>query len=148
MMYKLLVMAHVLGAAIWIGGHIVLLAVVLPLAKRRKSVEGIKEFEYAFGKYAIGALAAQVLTGVMLAPHWIGDWSAIFKTPAPATHLVMTKFLLLIIIGGFAGYAAHRVIPRLTWENLRTFELHAWIVTGLSLLLLVAGVGIRTGGLF
>lgn len=45
MLYKLMVMLHMLGACVWIGGHAVLVTMVLPSAMRKRQPERVLEFE-------------------------------------------------------------------------------------------------------
>lgn len=147
MVYKLLVILHLIGAAAWIGGHVTLLGVVLPAARRAASTRPVLDFEKAFGRIGLAALIVQVFTGLFLATRWIGEWSAIFSAPTPAGHLILAKIAMLAVLLALAAHAAHRVLPRLTPEKLSRFTAHAWIVTGLSVLILICGVGVRTGGL-
>jgi len=147
MLYKFMMVAHVLGATVWIGGHIVLVAVVLPKAMRSDEPGRILEFERGYGRLGLGALVVQLGTGLWLADRWVGDWSAIFSEPTPAAHLVLSKLLILTITVGIAGYAYHRVLPRVERTGLRAFAVLSGVTTALAVLLLVLGVGIRTGGL-
>lgn len=145
--YRYLVMAHLLGASAWIGGHLVLLGVVLPGARRAGSVAGVLEFEHRFGRIGLLALVVQVASGALLATRWIDDWRTIFSAPTPAGHLIIAKIVLLALIMALARHATRRVLPALTATTLGRFAFHAWVVTALSVLLLVCGVGVRTGGL-
>jgi putative copper export protein len=148
MLTKWLVMLHVLGAAVWIGGHAVVLAVVIPAARRSRDVGPVREFERAFGKLARASLGTQVLTGAILASPWIGGWGNVLSTPTPVSHLVLGKIALVAAIVGLAAHASRRMLPALTPATLGRFALHAWIVTVLSILLVVSGVSIRFGGIF
>ena len=44
-MYRLVLALHLIGAAVWIGGHIVLCVTVLPRALRNRDPNPIREFE-------------------------------------------------------------------------------------------------------
>lgn len=147
MIDNVLLIAHVLGACVWIGGHAVLLAVVIPQARAQGDVTPVRHFERSFARIGLTALAVQVLTGPILASRWIGAWPSIFTTPTPAAHLVLAKVALLIAIVVLATHATHRLLPKLSMATLGRFTRHAWLVTMLSVALAVAGVAIRTGGL-
>ncbi len=146
-MHKYLIMAHLLGTSAWIGGHLVLLGVVLPAARRSGAIELVVHFEKSYGRIGLAALAVQIATGLVLAGNWIGSWRGIFSEPTPAGHLILTKLVVLAAIGVMAGHASHVLLPRLTTATLHRFTIHAWIVTVLSVLLMVCGVAVRTGGL-
>lgn len=150
MVYKLLVMLHLLGASVWLGGHAVLMAVVLPAAVRRRDPGAIHDFERGYGRLGLAALVVQLATGLLLANAWLGGaWRGLLAQPhQPAEQLILAKLTLLALILGLAGHAYHRVLPRMHADNMRPFVVHATVVTTLSVLLLVVGVGIRTGGLF
>ena len=79
---------------------------------------------------------------------WIGGWGSVLSTSTPARPLVFTKLALLAVILVFAAHASRRVLPRLTPDTLGRFAIHAWIVTVLSVALLVFGIGVRMGGLY
>lgn len=146
-MYKYLVMAHLLGSAAWIGGHLVLLGVVLPDARRAGSVEPVVTFERRFGRIGLPALVVQVATGLMLASNWVFRWRGVFSDPSPAARLILAKIGLLAVLLALAAHSTHRVLPGLSTTTLGRFTVHAWIVTVLSMLIMVLGVGVRTGGL-
>lgn len=146
MIYKILVILHLLGATVWIGGHLVLVSVVLPGARRRRDPDAILAFERGYGRLGIGALALQLVTGLWLATFWIGDWSTLLADPTPAARLAMAKLTLLVITVIIAIHADRRVLPRLTPERIRAFTIHAHVVTALAVLMLVVGASIRLGG--
>lgn len=146
MPYQILVAFHLLGSAIWIGGHVVLVAVILPAAIRERAVAPVVEFERSFGKLGLAALVVQTATGLWLTTRWVGDWRTIFSSPSPAAHFVLAKLVLLVVTIALAGHATHRLLPRLSPERIGVFAVHAWIVTVIAALMLVVGVLIRTGG--
>lgn len=147
MAYQLLVIFHLLGASVWIGGHVVVVSVVIPAALRERAVARIVEFEHAFGKLGLGTLVIQTVTGLWLATYRIGHLNQLFSAPNPASFLVLAKIGLLLTNLGLAAHASRRILPRLSPETLKTFAIHAWIVTVISVLMLIIGVAIRTGGL-
>lgn len=150
MLYRLLVILHLIGASTWIGGHVVLVRVILPAARRANDAGPVREFERSFGRIGMASLLVQAITGawlVSISP-FIGGWGSMFREPTAATHLALAKLLMLVIILAMAGHASHRILPRLSAETLGRLARHAWIVTVLSILMLACGAGIRLGGLF
>ena len=148
MMYIALLVLHLTGSAAWLGGLIVLLFVAAPAARRSGSAQPVIDFERSFGRIGLVALGVQVATGALLARRYIDDWGTILSAPTPAVRLLLAKVLLLSLIVALAGHATHRLLPGLTYERLGRFIVHAWIVTILSFMLLVCGVGVRCGGLW
>jgi putative copper export protein len=147
-MYKLFVALHLLGAAIWLGGHIVLVTVVLPPALRARNPAHLLEFEARFERVGIPALIVQVLTGLWLAYHWVPDFSDWFSLESSHSQLILTKLGLLAATVGLAAHARLRLIPNLTAQTLPLLGYHVATVTLLAVIFLVVGMGIRTGGLF
>lgn len=148
MLYKLLLMLHILGACVWIGGHIVLVGMALPKALRENNPGPILEFERGYGRLGLTALAIQLATGLWLAERWLGAWSAIFNEPTLQGRLVLLKLTALLITLMLAGYTYHRVLPRIDHGGLKSFTLLSGSTTVLAIFMLILGVGIRTGGFF
>lgn len=157
MLYKVLVVLHLLGGATWVGGHLALIAAVLPAAILKRDVTSVVDFEQGYGRIGLLALLVQVITGTWLASIWLGGWSNIFSPEVPAAHMVLLKLGLLIATFALAGHAYHRILPRLRQEAagdspsepsaLGSFALHARITTAIAVLMLIVGAAIRLGGL-
>jgi putative copper export protein len=137
------VVLHLLGAAIWVGGHILLSVGFLPAALRERDPQVILRFEAKFERIGIPALIVQAVTGVLLAVAYLPEagepWSI---------HLIGTlsaKFVLLAATIGLAMHARLRLIPRLGPDTLRPLAAHIIAVTIIGVLLLIVGVGIRMG---
>ena len=147
MLYKIMVMLHLLGASIWIGGHAVLMGAVLPAAIRLNEPRRVLDFERGYGRLGLVALLLQLSTGFWLANRWIGDWTTLFSEPTPQGHLILSKLIILVMTVALATFTSCRVLPRIERGALRLFAVLAGVTTGLAVLLLIIGVGIRTGGL-
>ena len=63
----------------------------------------------------------------------------------PISYIAL-KLVLLLGIFALAVHAKRRVLPRLEAGDLGNYAGHAWAVTLLSIGLVVAGVGLSTGG--
>src|SRR6266508_6610332 len=111
--YRLLVALHLLGAAIWVGGHLVLSLSVVPRSLRTHDPAIIREFESGFERVGIPALLVQVVTCLWLAYHWVPDLTGWFFPSTPAARLVLLKLALLAATVALAVHARFRVIPRL-----------------------------------
>lgn len=144
-MYRYVLLLHVLGATIWVGGHLTLALRILPRALRKRSAAILLDFEKAFEPLGMTALVVQVLTGVWLAQYLVpvGMW---FSFNGHAAQLVATKLILLGMTVGLALDARLRVLPRISDETIDSMLVHVSAVTIIAVLLVAAGVGIRTGG--
>ena len=143
--YRLFVILHLLGASVWVGGHLVLSLAVLPRALRRQDPAIVRDFEEGFERIGIPALALQVVTGLWLAHRWVPDVGAWFAPATPQAWLILVKLGLLAATVALAVHARLRVIPTLDRDNLRFLAFHIAAVTILAVALLVAGVALRTG---
>ncbi len=145
MTYRLLVTLHLLGATVWVGGHLVLSLSVLPRALRARDPAIIREFETGFERLGIPALLVQIVTGLWLAYHWAPHVAGWFSPSTPQARLVLVKLVLLGATVALAVHARLRVVPQLDARTLRFLAYHVVAITLLGVALLVAGVAIRTG---
>lgn len=146
-MYQLLIVLHLLGASIWIGGHIVLSTVILPRALKLGDAAMVRDFESGFERIGLPALLVQAVTGVWLAYYWLPRVAVWFRFDTTLSRLIAIKLLLLAVTVALALHARLRLIPRLDGTRLRPLGYHIIAVTLVSILFLLAGVGIRTHGL-
>ena len=144
-MYRLIVALHVLGATVWVGGHLVLSLSVLPRALRARDPALIRDFESGFERLGIPALLVQIVTGLWLAYHWAPHVAGWFSPSTPQERLVLVKLVLLAATLALAVHARLRVVPQLDAATLRFLAYHIVAVTLLGVALLLVGVAIRTG---
>lgn len=147
MMYTTMVILHLLGAAVWIGGHVVLVTMALPAARHENRIDPLARFERGLGRLGLVALAVQIATGFWLAHKWLGSWSAVLESPTPRAHLILSKLAVLVLLVVAVGYRYHALLPNLKPERMGRYAAMAWIATALAVVLLIQGVGIRLGGL-
>lgn len=147
-MFKFVIFLHILGATIWTGGHLVLAAVILPRALRKKSIEELRQFEAGYERIGIPALVVQVVTGFWLAHRYVPDISNWFRLDSPVSQIIVAKLAILLITVVLAIDARLRLIPKLSPERLPALAWHVVPVTILSVLFVYAGVSFRTASLF
>ena len=143
-MYKLFVAIHLIGASIWVGGHLVLCATVLPRALRKRDPSIIQDFESGFEHIGLPALLLQVVSGLWLAYHRLPSVSVWLSLDSTLSWLIAGKLFLLFATVCLALNAQLRVIPRLTADNLHILGWHIFRVTVFAIGFLLIGVGIRT----
>lgn len=142
--YAALLVAHVLGATIWTGGHLVLALGVLPAALRARDPGPVQRFEAQFERLGLPALALQVATGLALAHALLPSPAAVFDG-SPTGRLVATKLVLLVLTVVLATHARLVILPRLDAARLPLLAAHIVAVTLLSAGFVAAGLGLRIG---
>lgn len=147
-MYQAMLIAHVLGATIWVGGHLVLCLAILPSALHTRDIRLLVAFESLYERVGLPALLIQVLTGFHLAATaapdpamWIGFGNVVNQT-------ITLKLILLTLTLAVGLHARFRLVPTLTPERLPAFAVHVVLITLLAVAFAVVGVSFRTGGLF
>lgn len=147
-LFKIVLTLHILGAAVWTGGHLVLSATFLPRALRERNPEIVRRFEERYERIGLPSLVIQIVTGLWLAhrllPRW-GDWFSM--STIAGTH-VTVKLVLLAMTMALAIHARLRLIPNLTERTLPALAAHIIAVTTLAVIFVLVGVGFRTGGLW
>jgi putative copper export protein len=139
---------HILGAAVWTGGHLVLVLGFLPRALRDKDPRLIEQFESRFERVGIPALVVQVVTGLWLAHIRLPAVSEWFTLQTVQSTHICLKLVLLLLPLALAIHARLRLIPRLDAARLNQLAFHMVSVTVLAVLFVVLGVGFRVGGIF
>lgn len=147
-MYGYLIMAHILGATVWTGGHIVLSLAVLPRVLKENSPERLLEFESAFERIGKPAMLVQIITGLLLAHRLLPDVYLWLDWSNPVSRVVGMKLMLLALTILLAADAKLRVLPKLSNKNLWDMAAHIIAVTLLSVLFVIVGVSFKTGWLY
>lgn len=147
MSHHLLLVFHLLGAAIWVGGHLVLSLGILPEVLRRKDPELLQKFEKRYEKIGIPALLIMVLSGIYMAYQFGVPFSHWFRFADPVETVVSLKLLLLLLTVLFALSANIFVLPKLSSRNLRFLAFHIVSVTVIGVAMLVLGSFVRYGGI-
>ena len=142
---RILLYFHLLGASVWIGGHLVLALGILPGALRRRDVQAIRNFEQVFEKIGLPALLLQVFTGLWLASLWLPH--ALWLGDSPQAALIQAKLGLLALTAALGVHARLVLIPRLSAESLPALGWHIALITLSALAFAWVGSGFRFGGL-
>ncbi len=143
--YYVALVLHILGATIWVGGHLTLALTILPRALEEQRASIVTDFEQRYERIGLPALAVQLATGLWLAHHLLGSVTNWFE-PTPLARLVQIKLALLAGTVALAVHARFKVMPDLTDATLPTLAWHIRLVTFLAVLFVLAGVSIRFGG--
>lgn len=143
----LLLFLHLIGAAVWTGGHLVLALGVLPLALRRRDPALIEAFESRYEPVGLVALGVQIITGLALTHRYFPGFAGLLDLDNPLAVAALAKLVLLLLTAGFALDARLRIIPKLGRDNLGALAWHIVPVTLLSIAFVYVGLRFRFGGL-
>lgn len=145
-MFTYVLLLHVLAATIWTGGHLILATLILPRALKTRDPEYLLDFENGFEKIGMPALFAQIATGLWMAYQLVPDVGAWFSFADYTTTSIALKLATLALTAGIAISARFFVVPNLTPETLPKFAWHIVPVTILSVVFVILGVGLSSGG--
>lgn len=139
---KWLILMHVLGATVWVGGHLILSIGVLPKALRENNPQIILDFEKHFEKIGLPSLLLQVVTGISMALIYVPFrfWGSL---STPHHVYLWTKLALLTGTLLLAIHARFFILPRLTEQKLPLLAFHIVLVTVLALFFVLTGLSFR-----
>ncbi|MBL7950344.1 MAG: copper resistance protein CopD [Flavobacteriales bacterium] len=142
-MVRVILILHLLGASVWVGGHLVLLLAVLPKALRLKDPGSILAFEERYERVAVPALLLQLLTGLWLANRFVPGVLPAFTFVDRLHAVIATKLMLLMATVMLGAHARLRIIPGLTLERSPVLAWHILLITVFAITLLVLGAWMR-----
>lgn len=147
-----LLLFHLLGACVWVGGHVYLVLRVVPVAVRTRDSTPLLAFEASFEKLGMSALAVQIATGLTMAKRYLPDWGmwGSFDSSNPTALLVTLKLTWLLLTIMTAISAQVWVVPKVRRQPLDDklrllFIGHIVAITVWSLGFVVTGLLFRTG---
>ncbi|CAM3905861.1 CopD family protein [Aquirufa aurantiipilula] len=144
MLYHTLLLLHLIGACIWLGGHLILSLQIVPKALVKKDVQLIQQFEKIFEPIGIPSLVIQIITGVWMA---IFQYGIQFNWDNAIQRNIIIKLSLLVLSLLLALHARIFIIPKLSLVNLPMMVLHIRFITLVALLMVFFGLQFRFGGL-
>lgn len=146
-LHHILLIIHLIAATIWIGGHLTLSIVFLPVALRKKEPLIILNFEKKFEPLGISSLVALIITGIWM-PYDFGiTYQSWFHFSGSLEKVVSIKLVLLMLTFVLALYTQIYVIPNLNKYNLNKIAFSIISVTVIGLSMLILGSTIRYGGI-
>ncbi len=144
-MFNYILIAHLLGATIWTGGHLILALGILPKVLSTRNIDILLQFEQQFEKIGMPALFVQVVTGLWMAHTLLPDISTWFTLNNDLSILISLKLFLLLMTIIVALHARFRVIPTLSPNTLNVFAINIILITLLSVSFVIVGTLFRTG---
>jgi uncharacterized membrane protein len=146
-MIQLLLILHLLGAAVWIGGHLILCLRFLPKAIKEQNVQVITDFEKQYETIGIPSLLVQIITGILLSYQYGVEWQNWFSFSNSIETVVSIKLLLLFFTMILAAHARIFIIPKLSVQNLNFMAVHIVAITLTGIGMLIVGTYVRVGGI-
>ena len=144
-MLNYILIAHLLGATIWTGGHPILSLSILPKVLVNFDVARLLQFEQQFEKVAMPALVVQVVTGLWMAQHLIVNFSAWFALDNDLSILISIKLSLLLVTILVELHARFWVILTLSVNTLKAFSVNIILITVLAVSFVIVGSLFRIG---
>lgn len=146
-LFPIFLTIHILGATIWVRGHLILTLGYLPKALKEKNPEIIHQFEDKFEPIGLTALVIQIISGLWLGHFYIPLWQDWLNYDDEITRNILVKLGLLLVTLILSIDARFRIIPNLNQDNFLDLVLHILAVTLLSVLFVIFGITIRFGGI-
>lgn len=149
-MHHLLLIIHLICAAVWVGGHLVLAIAFLPKALKNRDFSYIHNFEKSYEPIGMPSLLLLVATGIKMAYDFGAEYQVWFSFSNPIETVVSLKLLCLLLTVCFAISAQTRVLPKLRKgqiEKLPEMAFHIISVTLIGITMLILGSFVRYGGI-
>ncbi|MCZ2486640.1 CopD family protein [Aquirufa antheringensis] len=144
MLYHTLLLLHLVGACVWVGGHLLLSFQIVPKALFKKDILLIQQFEKTFEPIGIPSLIIQIITGVWMA---IFQYGIQFNWDNAIQRNIIIKLSLLVLSLVLALHARIFIIPNLSIEKRPLMVFHIRLITLVALLMVFFGLQFRFGGL-
>lgn len=146
-MIQILLILHLLGAAVWIGRQLILWLRFLPKSLKEKDVKVIIYFEKQFETIGIPSLLIHIITGFLLSYQYGVEWQNWFSFSHAIETVISIKLLFLFFTLMLAAHARIFIIPQLSVQNLKFMAVHIVAITLTGIGMLVIGTFVRAGGI-
>ena len=147
-MTPFIILIHIIAAALWTGGHLVLAIGFLPKVLKNQNPAIIYFFESSFERIEIPALFLQEITGYYLVHYYASDVSQWLNVVLHIGRVFMVKLSCLLVTILLAAHARFRVIPNLDKDNLRYLAAYIIAVSIVSVVFVISELNFPTGYFF
>lgn len=142
---SVLIVLHILGASIWIGGMLIMALGVLPKSKKAGDASILKNYEGSFHILGMIALTLQFLTGFRLAMIYAGGMKGLFDFSNHTAVLFIWKLVLILLTMGLFVVFKKKTLSALTDSNISSASALVWVLTLISVGLMILGLGFSRG---
>ncbi len=142
---SVLIILHILGASIWIGGMLIMALGALPKAKKANDASLLKNYEGSFHILGMIAITIQFLTGFRLAMIYAGGMKGLFDFSNHAAVLFMWKLVIVLLSAGLFVVFKKKTLSNLDNNNISSASAIVWIIAVLAIAQMVLGLGFSRG---
>lgn len=146
MSHQALLILHLLAAAVWLGGHVVLVLGYLPEALRSRDPRALLDNYRRLNRVGLPALLVLIASGLMLALNWMPQVGLWFDTSMPIAVVILTKLLLVVLTLLLVAYLNLRVLPTLQPQRIGRLGLVLGLLALLATIAAAIGPSFRYGG--
>lgn len=146
-LHHFVLILHLLAAAVWVGGHLLLAICYLPTALKKKDPQIILNFEKKFEALGMSSLVILIASGTWMAYDFGVTFETWFSFSSGIEKVVSFKLLLLFLTFVCAFCAQFFVLPNLNETNISRMAVIIISVTTIAVTMLVLGSTIRYGGI-
>src|SRR6056300_496674 len=137
-----LLILHILGASVWLGGLMIFAIGVVPKARKEGSIARTRSFESSFHILGMIAITIQFLTGLRLAMIYVGGMKGLFDFSNHGAVLFLWK-LVLIIVSMVVFVIFKKKLKAAADDNPCSVSPFIWLL--LAIALMVLGLGFSRG---
>lgn len=146
-MHRFALILHLLGASVWVGGHLYLLIRLMPTFIKNNDVQGFLAFEKSYEPLGMSALVIQVLTGLYMLND-IAAWHLWLTPMGMLTALIHGKLTWLLLTIITAVSARFGVVNKLqngthTPNTLKLMGVHVGLICLWSVAFVITGAFFR-----
>lgn len=142
---SVLIILHILGASIWIGGMLIMALGALPKAKKANDASLLKNYEGSFHILGMIAITIQFLTGFRLAMIYAGGMKGLFDFSNHAAVLFMWKLVIVLLSAGLFVVFKKKTLSNLDNNNISSASAIVWLIALLAIAQMVLGLGFSRG---
>lgn len=139
-----LLILHLLGASVWLGGLMIFAIGVVPKARKEGSIARTRSFESSFHILGMIAITIQFLTGFRLAMIYVGGMKGLFDFSNHGAVLFLWK-LILILVSMAVFIIFKKKLKAAADDNPCSVSPFVWLMLVLAIALMVLGLGFSRG---
>lgn len=141
-MFTFSLVLHVLAACIWVGGHLLLVFMILIPVLKTRNLQPLLEFEQKYEKIGMPALLILVITGLFQAYTYQPDILLWFQFENHISQHIFMKLIFLFTTIGLALNVRFNLLKR-NPIPINILATHIIIVTIVSVLFLMTGISFK-----
>lgn len=147
MRHHIYLILHLLAAAIWVGGHLILCIRVLPKALKMKDMTPINNFKTVYEPIGLPSLLILLVTGILMAYDYDATFTKWFSFSGAIEKIVSIKLVLLLSTAALAISAQRFESRKRSANTLNAFAFHIIAVTVIGVTMVILGSFVRFGGI-